>query len=79
MADCNDTIAQLYAYLDRFLDEELRIEIDEHLRVCPDCQGRVEFEHSLKLTIRERSREEPVGEELRRRLLDCFEIDLDDE
>ncbi len=79
MADCNDTIAQLYAYLDRFLDEELRIEIDEHLRVCPDCQGRVEFEHTLKLTIRERSREEPVGEELRRRLLDCFEIDLDDE
>jgi len=79
MADCNETIVQLYAYLDRFLDEELRVEIDEHLRVCPDCQGRVEFEHTLKLTIRERSREEPVGEELRRRLLDCFEIDLDDE
>ena len=79
MADCNDTIAQLYAYLDRFLDEELRIEIDEHLRVCPDCQGRLEFEHTLKLTIRERSREEPVGEDLRQRLLDCFEIDLDEE
>lgn len=79
MADCKDTITQLYAYLDRFLDEELRLEIDEHLRVCPDCQGRLEFEHTLKLTIRERSREEPVGEELRQRLLDCFEIDLDDE
>jgi len=79
MADCNDTIAQLYAYLDRFLDDELRLEIDEHLRVCRDCQGRLEFEHTLKLTIRERSREEPVDEELRQRLLDCFEIDLDDE
>lgn len=79
MADCNDTIEQLYAYLDRLLDDELRFEIDEHLRLCPDCQGRVEFEHTLKITIRERSREEPVGEELRRRLLDCFEIDLDDE
>ncbi|MEY3617499.1 MAG: putative zinc-finger [Actinomycetota bacterium] len=79
MADCNDTIARLYVYLDRFLDDELRLEIDEHLRVCPDCQGRLEFEHTLKLTIRERSREEPVDEELRQRLLDCFEIDLDDE
>ena len=79
MADCNDTITQLYAYLDRFLDEELRLEIDEHLRICPDCQGRLEFEHTLKLTIRERSREEPVGEDLRQRLLDCFEIDLDEE
>jgi anti-sigma factor (TIGR02949 family) len=79
MADCNDTIEQLYAYLDRFLDENLRLEIEEHLRVCPDCQGRLEFEHTLKLTIRERSREEPVGEDLRRRLLACFEIDLGDE
>ncbi|NCZ70680.1 MAG: zf-HC2 domain-containing protein, partial [Actinobacteria bacterium] len=40
MADCNETIEQLYAYLDRHLDNELRLEIDEHLRVCPDCQGR---------------------------------------
>jgi mycothiol system anti-sigma-R factor len=79
MADCNDTIEQLYAYLDKILDDRLRVEIDEHLNLCTDCQGRLEFEHSLKIAIRERSRDEEVSDELRRRLLDCFDIDLDDE
>ena len=79
MADCNDTIEQLYAYLDKILDDRLRVEIDEHLNLCTDCQGRLEFEHSLKIAIRERSRDEEVSDELRRRLLDCFDIDLNDE
>lgn len=79
MADCNDTIEQLYAYLDSVIDDTLRVEIDEHLHICPDCQGRIEFEHSLKIAIRERSNEEPVSDELRKRLLDCFNISLDDE
>ena len=79
MADCNETIEQLYAYLDKILDDRLRVEIDEHLHVCSDCQGRVEFEHSLKVAIRERSRDEQVSDELRQRLLACFDIDLDDE
>ena len=79
MADCNDTIERLYAYLDSVLDDHLRVEIDEHLNVCPDCQGRLEFEHSLKIAIRERSHEEPVSDDLRQRLLDCFNISLDDE
>lgn len=79
MADCNETIEQLYSYLDKILDDRLRVEIDEHLHVCPDCQGRLEFEHSLKIAIRERSRDEQVSDELRQRLLACFDIDLDDE
>ena len=43
MADCNETIRQLYAYLDEMLDEVLKNDIALHLGDCPDCQGRVEF------------------------------------
>ena len=51
MADCNETIRQLYAYLDEMLDESLKDDIALHLGDCPDCQGRVEFEYSLKIKI----------------------------
>jgi mycothiol system anti-sigma-R factor len=79
VADCNETIRQLYAYLDEMLDESLKNDIALHLGDCPDCQGRVEFEYSLKLNIRARAQEEPVPDELRERLLGCFNLDLEAE
>lgn len=77
MADCRDTIRELYSYLDELLDEDLRIQITSHLDDCPDCQERVEFEITLKSRIRVRAAEEPLPDELRRRLLDCFDMDID--
>lgn len=77
MADCRDTIRELYAYLDEVLDEDLRVQITSHLDDCPDCQERVEFEVTLKSRIRVRAAEEPLPDELRRRLLDCFDMDID--
>lgn len=79
VAECDETIRQLYAYLDDFLDESLKTEISSHLVECPDCQGRVEFEYSLKAHIRVRAKEEPLPEELRQRLLNCFDLDVTDE
>ena len=78
MADCRDTIRELYAYLDEVLDDGLRLQITSHLDECPDCQERVEFEITLKTRIRIRAAEEPLPEELRRRLLDCFDLNADD-
>ncbi len=77
MADCRDTIRELYSYLDELLDEDLRVQITSHLDDCPDCQERVEFEVTLKSRIRVRAAEEPLPDELRRRLLDCFDMDID--
>ncbi len=77
MADCGDTIRELYAYLDEVLDEAVRAQITSHLDQCPDCQDRVEFEHTLKARIRIRAAEEPLPDTLRRRLLDCFDMDID--
>lgn len=78
MADCRDTIRELYAYLDEILDQDLRMQITSHLDECADCQERVEFEHTLKARIRVRAAEEPLPDSLRRRLLDCFDMDVDD-
>lgn len=78
MADCRDTIRELYAYLDEVLDQDLRKQITSHLDECADCQERVEFEHTLKARIRVRAAEEPLPDSLRRRLLDCFDMDVDD-
>lgn len=77
MADCRDTIRELYAYLDDILDESLRAQITTHLGDCPDCQDRVQFEHTLKARIRTKAVGEPLPESLRRRLLDCFDMDID--
>ena len=77
MADCRDTIRELYTYLDEVLDEDLRVQITSHLDECPDCQERVEFEHTLKARIRVRAAEEPLPDSLRQRLLNCFDMDID--
>ena len=78
MFGCDDTLDQLYAYLDEVLDEQARSEIELHVGDCPDCKDRVDFEYSLLVHIRKRSKEEPLPEELRRRLLECFDIDVPD-
>jgi len=77
MADCRETIRQLYSYLDEMLEESLRVQISTHLDECPDCQDRVEFEYTLKARIRARATDEPLPDELRQRLLDCFDMDID--
>jgi hypothetical protein len=59
------------------LEESLRVQISTHLDECPDCQDRVEFEYTLKARIRARAAEEPLPESLRRRLLDCLDMDID--
>ena len=77
MADCRETIRHLYSYLDEMLEESLRVQISTHLDECPDCQDRVEFEYTLKARIRARAVDEPLPDELRQRLLDCFDMDID--
>lgn len=78
MADCRDTVRELYAYLDHVLEESLRVQITSHLDECPDCQDRVQFEYTLKARIRTRAAEEPIPASLRQRLLDCFDMNIDE-
>jgi len=76
MADCDETLRQLYAYLDELLDEEMRTEIQSHVGDCAGCRDRIEFESMLMIHIRRKSKEEPLPEDLRRRLLECLDVDV---
>lgn len=78
MATCEETLAQLYAYLDEVLDEEMRSDIATHIGGCTECSSHVDFELSLMVHIRRKSQEEPLPDELRRKILECFDIDVSD-
>jgi anti-sigma factor (TIGR02949 family) len=74
MADCDETLRQLYAYLDEILDADMRAEIESHVGDCDGCRDRIQFESLLMVHIRQRSKEEPLPEDLRRRLLECLDV-----
>ncbi|MEX1080421.1 MAG: mycothiol system anti-sigma-R factor [Halofilum sp. (in: g-proteobacteria)] len=65
--DCEDVIEQLFAFLDRELDEERQQRIERHLNRCRDCFTRAEFERRLRARIRDAS-EVKAPERLRRRI-----------
>jgi hypothetical protein len=39
MADCQETLNEMYTYLDAELASERATEIIGHLKVCTDCQS----------------------------------------
>lgn len=62
--DCERTRAQLLTYLDCEDCEDSREEITAHLSNCPDCQGELGLEETMRKIIK-RSCVEPCPEELR--------------
>lgn len=75
MADCNETLRELYQYLDGELTEEDCRQIQRHLDDCSPCLEAFDFEAELKLVVRNRCRD-TVPEKLRVRiaqvlLLEC--------
>jgi mycothiol system anti-sigma-R factor len=46
--DCEEVIDQLFAYLDRRLDEACSEAIHRHLLRCRECYSRAEFEEKLR-------------------------------
>jgi mycothiol system anti-sigma-R factor len=64
MANCNDTIAKLYEYLDRELNLEERREVEMHLALCPPCRDHFRFEYNILSVIGERCRETAAPAEL---------------
>ncbi len=64
---CEEVIEQLFAFLDRELDEDVNDQIEAHLARCRDCFTRAEFERRLRERIRAASDVE-APETLHRRL-----------
>lgn len=69
---CEEVLAQLFAYLDRELDDETLAEIERHVETCRGCFSRAEFERRLKAHVRAAG-ESAAPESLRARLKHLIE------
>ena len=67
MADCTETLRELYDYLDGELTEDRRLHIEQHLNDCSPCYEAFDFEAELRMVVRRRCTE-TVPEQLRERI-----------
>ncbi len=75
MADCEETLRDLYAFLDHEVAPSTREHIEHHLAGCLDCLQAYDFHAELRTVIKEKCRDEvPPG--LMDRVRACFgEVD----
>ncbi len=74
MADCNETLRELYQYLDGHLTEGDREHIRHHLDDCSPCLEAFDFEAELRMVVRNRCTDR-VPEDLRTRIARAIEAE----
>ena len=76
MADCNETIRELDAFLDDELPDEVRAHIHVHLDSCLDCLHAFDFHAELKQAIRRKCTNDEMPAGLVDRIANCLDADL---
>jgi anti-sigma factor (TIGR02949 family) len=76
MADCNETIRELDAFLDGELPAEIRAHIHVHLESCLDCLQAFDFHAELKRAIRRKCTNDQMPTGLVDRIANCLDADL---
>lgn len=74
MADCNETLRELYLYLDGELTEADRDHIQAHLDDCSPCLAAYDFEAELRQVVQRRCTDQ-VPPELRDRIARAIEFE----
>jgi mycothiol system anti-sigma-R factor len=69
--DCNETLRELYGYLDGELTPETREHLQQHIDDCSPCLEAYDFELELRMVIRKRCVEQ-VPESLRRKIAEAL-------
>lgn len=72
MSDCNETLRELYLFLDGELTDSDRDHIQQHLDDCSPCLEAFDFEAELRLVVRNRCVDQ-VPESLRDRIARAIE------
>lgn len=54
MAECNETLRELYQFLDGELTDSDRVHIQQHLDDCSPCLAAFDFEAELRIVVRSR-------------------------
>ena len=81
MADCNETLQELQAFLDHELPFDAQRVIEAHLSGCVDCLQAFDFHAELRTVIAAKCRTEPLPPSLVAKIEACFGLDpeqLDD-
>jgi mycothiol system anti-sigma-R factor len=74
--ECQEALRELERFLDRELDDTIRMKVERHLSGCNPCTDKLEFRVYLKALVQAKcsERELPAGlEERVRRVLTTFE------
>lgn len=74
MSDCNETLQELYEYLDGQLNDDIRHQIKSHLDDCSPCLGAYDFEAELRQVVRNRCVDQ-VPQSLRDRIARAIEAE----
>ena len=77
MANCNETIRELDAFLDGELPDDVRAHIHVHLDSCMDCLQAFDFQAELKMAIRRKCNTDELPPGLLGRIEMCFNTDID--
>lgn len=72
MGDCNETLRELEAFLDRELSDDTRAAITAHLEGCPDCHQAFDFHAELKVIVAAKCRTDAMPPGLLDRIRSCF-------
>jgi mycothiol system anti-sigma-R factor len=72
MDDCNETLRELYLFLDGELTDEDREHIQQHLDDCSPCLEAYDFEAELRLVVKHRCTD-TVPESLRARIAEAID------
>jgi len=72
MIKCEEVLKQLYDYIDRELDDNLRSEIEEHLKLCKYCCRHHDFEIQLKELVQRSCFEKKAPAFLKNKITDLL-------
>ncbi len=74
MSECNETLRELYQYLDGELTDDDRHHIQHHLDDCSPCLEAYDFEAELRIVVRSRCVDQ-VPDDLRARIAQAIETE----
>ena len=72
MADCNETLRELQAFLDGELTQDTEHAIHAHLEGCMDCLQAFDFHAELKVVISQKCQQDEVPPSLLAKIAQCF-------
>lgn len=76
MADCNETLRELEAFLDDELTDETRVHIRAHLEGCLDCLQAFDFHAELRTVVARKCHSDELPTGLLDRIVACFGDDV---